>query len=253
MSSRPAASSTASEIAIPRLPGESGCSARIARPDSVSSDGLAHDLRAPRPDHRAPRGLLLVRDPNHVDLALEPDQPAGERERAAPLARAGLGREPRPPLLLVVVRLSHGRVRLVAAGRTDALVLVEDPRAGADRRLQPVRTEERRRAPEAVDLEDILRDLDLRLFAHLLADQLEREERREVVRPDRLAGTRMQHRLRRTRQIGADVVPAARKLALVEQELRSALRANARLPHALRIEPRPRRCRPECGREDSNL
>ena len=41
MSSRPAASSTASEIAIPRLPGESGCSARIARPDCVSSDGLA--------------------------------------------------------------------------------------------------------------------------------------------------------------------------------------------------------------------
>jgi hypothetical protein len=36
-----AASSTASEIAIPRLPGESGCSARIARPAFVSSDGLA--------------------------------------------------------------------------------------------------------------------------------------------------------------------------------------------------------------------
>ncbi len=41
VSSRPAASSTASEMAMPRLPGESGCSARIARPDWVSSDGLA--------------------------------------------------------------------------------------------------------------------------------------------------------------------------------------------------------------------
>jgi hypothetical protein len=40
VSSRPAASSTASEIAMPRLPGESGCSSRIARPDCVSSDGL---------------------------------------------------------------------------------------------------------------------------------------------------------------------------------------------------------------------
>ncbi len=41
MSSRCAASSTASEIAIPRLPGESGCSSSTARPDCVSSEGLA--------------------------------------------------------------------------------------------------------------------------------------------------------------------------------------------------------------------
>jgi hypothetical protein len=40
VSSRCAASSTASEIAIPRLPGESGCCSRIARPDCVSCDGL---------------------------------------------------------------------------------------------------------------------------------------------------------------------------------------------------------------------
>ena len=41
VSSRPAASSTASEIAMPRLPGVSGYSSRIARPHCVSSDGLA--------------------------------------------------------------------------------------------------------------------------------------------------------------------------------------------------------------------
>ena len=46
VSSRCAACSTASEIAIPRLPVESGCSARIARPDAVSSDGLGTQ-RAP--------------------------------------------------------------------------------------------------------------------------------------------------------------------------------------------------------------
>jgi hypothetical protein len=40
VSGRPAASSTASEIAIPRLPGESGFSASTARPDAVSVDGL---------------------------------------------------------------------------------------------------------------------------------------------------------------------------------------------------------------------
>ena len=41
VSSRCAASSTASEIAIPRLPGVSGNSSRIARPLCVSLDGLA--------------------------------------------------------------------------------------------------------------------------------------------------------------------------------------------------------------------
>src|SRR5437764_6398545 len=87
--------------------------------------GARHDLRAPGLDQRAPVRLLLVRDPDHVDLALEPEQLAGERERAAPLAGAGLGREPRPALLRVVVGLGDRGVRLVAARRADALVLVE--------------------------------------------------------------------------------------------------------------------------------
>ena len=143
--------------------------------------------RAPGLDQRAPERLLVVRDPNHVDLALEADQLARERERASPLAGAGLGREPRPALLLVVERLRDRRVRLVAAGRADALVLVEDPRPRPDRLLEPARPVERRRPPEAVDVEHLLRDRDLRLLAHLLQDQLHREERREVVRPDRLA------------------------------------------------------------------
>src|ERR671934_2575864 len=85
--------------------------------------GARHDLRAPRLDHRAPARLLLVRDPDHVDLALEPEQPAGERERAAPLPGARLGRETRAPFLLVVERLRNRGVRLVAARRADALVL----------------------------------------------------------------------------------------------------------------------------------
>src|SRR3954454_13356415 len=81
-----------------------------------------HDLRAPRLDHRAPARLLLVRDPNHVDLALEPDQPARERESAAPLAGPRLGRQSRTSFLLVVERLRNRGVRLVAARWADALV-----------------------------------------------------------------------------------------------------------------------------------
>ncbi len=36
----PAATSTASLIAMPRLPGESGAASRILRPDAVRGDGL---------------------------------------------------------------------------------------------------------------------------------------------------------------------------------------------------------------------
>ena len=220
VSSRCAASSTASEIAIPRLPGVSGNSSRIARPLCVSVGRARDDLRAPQLDHRAPERLLLVRDANHVHLALEADQLARERERASPLTGAGLGREPRPALLLVVVRLRHGGVRLVAAGRADALVLVEDARLRSHSLLEPARPVERRGTPEAVHVEDLLGDLDLRLLAYLLHDQRHREEGREVVRPDRLAGARMQHGLRRVRHVGDDVVPAPRELRLIEQVLR---------------------------------
>src|SRR5439155_17941548 len=164
--------------------------------------------------------LLLVRDANHVHLALEADELARERERAPPLTGAGLGREPRPALLLVVVRLRHGRVRLVAAGWADALVLVEDARLRSRSLLEPARPVEGRGTPEAVDVEDLFGNRDLRLLAHLLEDQRHREEGREVVGADRFAGARMEHGLRRVRHVGDGVVPTPGELRLIEQELR---------------------------------
>src|SRR5205807_7796250 len=157
---------------------------RVLLEDRAAGLGVARrardDLRAPGLDHRAPVRLLLVRDLDHVDLALEPNQLARERERAPPLARAGLGREPRAPFLLVVEGLRDRRVWLVAPRRADALVFVEDAGAGADRLLEPVRPEKRRRPPEAVDVEDFLRDRDLGVLGDLLPDELHREERRKI-------------------------------------------------------------------------
>ena len=172
---------------MPRLPGESGRRLEDGAPGLRVRRRARDDLGAPRLDQRAPERLLVVGDPNHVDLALEPDQLAGERERAPPLAGAGLGRKPRAALLLVVEGLRDRGVRLVAPGRADALVLVEDPRARPDRALEPVRAVERRRAPEPVEVEHLLRDRDLGLLADLLQDQRHREERRQVVGADRLA------------------------------------------------------------------
>ena len=218
---------------MPSEPGESGCwledraagrGQRRGRRVHDSAEHLHHD-----PAVR----LLVVGRPHLPDLAVEPELRARERERGAPLARAGLGGEPPDAGLRVVVRLRDGGVRLVRAGRRDALVLVVDPRRGTERLLQPVRAVERRRTPEPVHVQHRARDVDVLLGRDLLHDQVHREQRREVVRPDRLQRARVQHRRWRRRQVGEQVVPAGRLLGLVEQELR---RRHA--PDAATLDPR---------------
>ena len=89
----------------------------------------------------------------------------------------------RTPGLGVVVRLRHGGVRLVRAGRRDALVLVVDPRRRAERLLQPVRpvqrataaTAGRRRAPRPGCRCTARSITSCRISVH-------REQRRQVVR-----------------------------------------------------------------------
>ena len=85
-----------------------------------------HDLRAVRLHQDPPVRLLVVAGADHVDLDLEAEVGAGERQGAPPLAGTGLGREALDALLLVVEGLGERGVRLVAAGRADALVLVVD-------------------------------------------------------------------------------------------------------------------------------
>src|SRR4029077_11734290 len=63
------------------------------------------DLRAPGLHEDPPVRLLVVRDADHIDLALEVEHARSEREGAPPLAGTGLGREAFGALLLVVVSL----------------------------------------------------------------------------------------------------------------------------------------------------
>src|SRR5207249_10540810 len=176
-------------------------------------------LRAPGLHHDPALRLLLVRHLHHVDLALQAEHLTGERDRGAPLAGARLGAEPRDLFFLVVVGLRDRRVRLVAAGRAHAFVLVVDVRRRAERLLEAARAIGRRRTPQAIDVTDLVGDLDPALLADLLLDQLHREERRQILRADRLLGAGMEHGRRRRLEVGLDVVPLGRDVLLVEDEL----------------------------------
>src|SRR5207244_11780337 len=82
---------------------------------------------------------------------------------------------------------------------------------------------ERRRPPQPIDVADLVGDLDPPLLAHLLLDELHREEWGEVLGPDRLAGPRMEGRRQRGLDVGLDAVPIGRNVLLAGDELRLAL------------------------------
>ncbi len=219
MSALPPAASTASLIAMPRLPGESGWArehvrARLGGPGRAGVHGGAPGLH-----HRAPVRLLVVGGADHPDLAVDAVLGAGEGQRAAPLAGAGLGGEPLGALGRVVVRLRDRGVRLVRPGRGHALVLVVNPRRGVQRLFQPVRPVQRGGPPQPVDVEHVGRDVDVGVGGHFLPDELHREQRREVLRAHRLERPRVQRRGRRRGQVGDHVVPLAGDLGLIQGDL----------------------------------
>src|SRR5581483_7394037 len=84
----------------------------------------------------------------------------------------------------------------------------------------PAGAEERRGTPQAIDVAHLFGNFDPPLLGDLLLDQLHREQRGEVVRPDRLAGAGVQHRGRRGGQVGDQVVPVGGDLLLGQQDFR---------------------------------
>ena len=84
--------------------------------------------------------------------------------------------------------------------------------------LEALGAHERRRAPQAQDVEHLARDVDPLVGRHLLGDETHREQRREVVGPDGLAGRRVQRRLQRLGQHRQHVEPRGRELLLRQDE-----------------------------------
>ena len=137
---------------------------RVIRQDRAAGIGLGAGAgnagRAPGLHQRLAVRLLVEAGLHHEDAHLQPEQRAGEGQRGAPLAGAGFGREPFHAGFLVVEGLRNGSVRLVAAGRADAFILVVDPGRGAERTLQPPCAEQRGGAPLPVDLAHRTGDFD---------------------------------------------------------------------------------------------
>ena len=169
--------------------------------------------------HEAPIRLLVVAGPDLPDLAAEAEERAGEGERRPPLPGPGLGGEAADPGLGVVVGLRDRGVGLVTAGRADPLVLVVDPGRRAEGLLEAVGPVEGGRPPLAVDVEHRPRDIDEALGGDLLEDEVHREQGREVLGADRLAGAGVEGRRGRAREVRHQVVPGGRHLGLLEHEL----------------------------------
>ena len=198
---------------MPSEPVESGCSARIARPAAVSVGRRRVDDAAERLDHDLAVRLLVVRRADLPDLAVEPELRAGERERGAPLARAGLGGQPADARLLVVVRLRHRGVRLVRAGRRRrprtcsrcAPAYRAPSPAGAPDTAATAATAGTRRAPRRG-----CRCSDRSLTSCAMSSIGNSGARSSGPTGCKRAG--MQDRRRRRRQIGEQVVPLGRLL-----------------------------------------
>ncbi len=140
--------------------------------------GLAKTCRAVRLHHHTPVWLLLVRDLDHVDFEIQPEEVAGQRKGRAPLSGSGLGSECLGASCLVEEGLRDGCVGFVTAGRRNALVLVVNMRRSAKCFFQPAGAQQRRRPVQFIDLTHFIGYGDEPLRRDLLQDQFHWEQDR---------------------------------------------------------------------------
>src|ERR1035437_10236195 len=206
--------------------GDPQAARRIGRRRQHSAAGMGMVARAgenfgaPDVHHHAAVWLLVVTAPHHVHGAFHAEKLACQGQRAAPLPRPGFGGQPLDARALVVVRLRHRGIRLVAAGRTGAFVFEIDARRRIKQLLQAARRKERGGPPQAIDIHHFARDIDQRLGGKLLLDQFHRKERRQILRRQRRASAWMKrwgHGFRQRRQ---DIDPDGGNLAIGQQEFR---------------------------------
>jgi len=86
--------------------------------------------------------------------------------------------------------------------------------------FQAMGTIEGRGPPEAIDVPNLVRDVDPALLRNFLLDQGHGENRQQVFRGNRLHGAGIDHRSQRTGHVGNNVVPLFRDLIFGKQDFR---------------------------------
>ncbi len=198
--------------------GRVGVLSRIFRPALVWLLGLGMQVAPQARIIRSSIGLLVVGDLDHIDLALDAEEVAGQGQGAAPLPGPGLGGDALAPPPPCCTRPGQWTVLgLWLPARAHPLPLVVDLRRGPQGLFPASGSDERGRTPDLVDVQDLIGDLDVPLLAHLLGDEAHGEEGGQVVGADGLVGARMNHRRHGHGEVGLDVVPVPRHLSLVRE------------------------------------
>jgi len=113
---------------------------------------------------------------------------------------------------LLALNVEH-RVHCSLTPHSESLIAAAAAAAAIDRHQKKNRHElpdQGRRAPELVDVDDLLGNVDEALVGDLLPDQLVGEERGEIAGIQRLVCLRVQWWRRLHRQVGDEVVPLLR-------------------------------------------
>ena len=130
----------------------------------------------------------------------------------APLAGARLRRDAVEALLLRVVGLRDGGVELVAAGGVVAFELVVDFGRRIQFLFKEIGADQRRRAVHAVEVENRLRNRNIRrVVVELLLDEFITEDMAELFEGAGLVGGGIENRRGLGLHVRADIVPCLRE------------------------------------------
>ena len=163
--------------------------------------GAGVNRRAPSVHEHPAIRLLLVTDLDHIDIALQPKQLAGQGKGRPPLARARFRCEPFGAGLLVEKGLWNRSIDLVAASGAGAFVFVVNMGRGLERALKTHRSQQWGWTPQRINLAHRFRDFDPTVRTHFLPHEVFRKKPGHQLGRHWLARARMQRRRKGFREM----------------------------------------------------
>ena len=154
---------------------------------------------------------------DHIYLAVKPKIGTCHAHGSSPLSGACLRSNALKSLFFGIIRLGDSRIELMTSGSIVALELIIYLRRGAERLLQEIRPHQRRRTIHLVEIQNLLRDIEIRcVIVQFLTTKLFAEDWLQLIHSKRLAGRWIQKRRRLVLHIGTNIIPLGRNLILSE-------------------------------------